>query len=482
MTLQRLLLSSLCVCVLAACGGTEALGEEEGLVLRTSEAAEEGDPGWPMQGTQLHGSNLTSASFTGAMLNGVAIQNLHLEQGELVGSVPLTISRTTPSMQACTSSTTGIARSCGFTSMGVGTCTPGTSVTLGGGACGLGACTGDTAVRVCEGTLPCEHSSTTRLVSGNDACGSFCSSVQFTCPVSGIYNVLAGPYVSSGSWSVKLVPDSGKFPGSREVRGTELRSATLSVVMGGVSTVVLIDDVINASQLHGPFGELWDATGETFLYHLVRPLTSGSVEVCASHESNPNWQWAVPMSGVFDASNGVRHEEAGRFTFGCDSAVIAKCYRWGYKSWREKQGENEPDMGQLHAACTRMARADYCGNGESFTLDGTPIHPWDTLPTAIRQHGPDTPKAFFEAGWQDFGAVCLSKTRWEQLKPLPAECPLVAPGWIVPGAPGVQCPPGQRWDDTLNKPCATVCNSAEEAQAYSPSIRLFNESHYNSGP
>ena len=46
----------------------------------------------------------------------------------------------------------------------------------------------------------------------------------------------------------------------------------------------------------------------------------------------------------------------------------------------------------------------------------------------------------------------------------------------------VQCPPGQRWDATLNKPCATVCDSAEEAQAYNPSLRLFNESKFNGAP
>ncbi len=34
----------------------------------------------------------------------------------------------------------------------------------------------------------------------------------------------------------------------------------------------------------------------------------------------------------------------------------------------------------------------------------------------------------------------------------------------------------------MNKPCATVCDAAEEAQAYNPSLRLFNESQYDLEP
>jgi hypothetical protein len=211
--------------------------------------------------------------------------------------------------------------------------------------------------------------------------------------------------------------------------------------------------VVNAAEVQGPSGKSWDEKGESFLYRLVRPLATGVVDVCNAHEPNPNWRWAVPISGVFDATSGARTEAPGRFTFGCDSAVIAKCYRWGYKPWLPTQDPEQPAMMKdLHASCTRMARADYCGNGDSFTLEGTPIHPWDKLPASIRplELGATTP--LFEAAWHDSGAVCLSKTRWQQLQPLPESCPLVAPGWLVPGAEGVQCPPGQRWNDALNKP------------------------------
>jgi ADYC domain len=482
MTLQRLLLSCSCVAFLAACGGTIGPGEEDGPLLRTSEAAQEAEPpvesdGWPMQGTQLHGSGLSSASFNGAWLNGLPIQNLHLEKGELVGSVTYPLSGSTQSLNACLTVTMGDTRSCGFTSMGVGICTPDASVTLGGGACDLGTCTGDPVMRVCEGTAPCEHSSPTWLVSGNDACGSPCPTVQFTCPASGVYNVLAGPFVTGMPWSMTLVTDNGQPPGKLTVRGTAMKNALLETIVDGAPVMVRIEDVVSAAEVVGPSGNFWDSTGATFLYRLKLP---NAVDVCQPNDTNPNWRWAVPTSGVFDPASGARSDnDPSRFTFGCDSAVIAKCYRWGYKPWLPTQEAANPEMmKKLHAACTRMARADYCGNGTSYTMNGTPIHPWDELPASIRPLPEDTPTPLFEAGWQHSGAVCLSRTRWKQLKPLPADCPLVAPGWLVEGGAGVQCPPGQRWNE-LRQPCATVCNSAEEAKAYDSTLRLFNESEYN---
>ncbi|MDC0713172.1 ADYC domain-containing protein [Stigmatella sp. ncwal1] len=474
---------------LAACGGLEMAGDET-LFLSTHEAAEQSAPptegdGWPMQGTQLHGSNLVSASFTRAMLGTDFISNLHLEMGELVGSVPYTLTGSAPSLLACKGVSKGSTRSCGFTSVGVGTCTPGMSVTLGSGA--ASSCWGQPVVRVCTGTQPCEHLSASRLASAENACIHPTPIAAFTCPPSGLYNVLAGPsQTGTGlSWGVNPAPNNGAFPGKRVVRGVEMIGARLQVLRGGEDTWVSIGDVVNASQVQTAAGKAWDDTGNTFLYRLTGASPGGPPEdVCPSDTDHPNGMWAVPMDGVFNPLSGEREDnEPKRFTFGCDTGVIAKCYRWGYKPWLLPQDLKEPKMMQdLHLACTRMARADYCGNGTSHTQNGTPIHPWDRLPNAIRPLAPGTDTPLFEAGWSPTGAVCLSKTRWENLKPLPATCPLVAPGWLVPGAEGVPCPPGQLRDIATGKLCATVCNSEEDALAYQSTLKLFNESQYNFGP
>ncbi|WP_143101402.1 ADYC domain-containing protein [Stigmatella aurantiaca] len=472
---------------LGACGGMVA-PEDAALSLSTHTEAEQNAPpseadGWPMQGTQLHGSNLVSASFLRASLGPQLIADLHLEKGELVGTVPHTLTGSTPSLLACKDITQGSTRSCGFTSVGVGTCTPGTSVKLS--SSGATSCWGQPVVRVCAGTQPCEHLSPSRLTSAANACATPSPMAPFTCPASGVYNVLAGPAQTPMDWGMTPVPSSGALPGKRVVRGLEMIGARLQVQRGEEDTWVSIGDVVNASQVQTAAGKAWDATGDTFLYRLTSPVPGGSQEdVCPSDADHPNGMWAVPMKGVFHPSSGERKDNApNRFTFGCDTGVIAKCYRWGYKPWLPPQDLDEPQMMQeLHVACTRMARADYCGNGTPYTEDGTPIHPWDLLPKAIRPLTPGAATPLFEAGWSPTGAVCLSKTRWENLKPLPANCPLVAPSWIVPGGQGAQCPPGQEREFPTGRLCATVCNSAEEALAYQSTLKLFNESQYNFGP
>lgn len=81
------------------------------------------------------------------------------------------------------------------------------------------------------------------------------------------------------------------------------------------------------------------------------------------------------------------------------NGVIAKCVAWGYEPW-----EHGPD---LHQACTRLARADYCGDGVPHTENGTLIDVYD--PRGILEPEGDMD---FEAGWGPDGAVCVSHPRY----------------------------------------------------------------------
>lgn len=133
---------------------------------------------------------------------------------------------------------------------------------------------------------------------------------------------------------------------------------------------------------------------------------------------------ALAMAGVWDKS-GARHEVAGKFTFACELGVIAKCTEWGYRPWAEKEGRS---LEELHQACTRMARADYCGDGRSHTRAGTPIDMYDDL-GVLRPSTEDSPLwkrelGSFEAAWGPEGAWCLSRTRNGQpVEALLAQCP-----------------------------------------------------------
>jgi hypothetical protein len=132
----------------------------------------------------------------------------------------------------------------------------------------------------------------------------------------------------------------------------------------------------------------------------------------------------LAVQGVWD-ERGARHEVPGRFTFACENGAIAKCIDWGYKPWAEKNGRS---LAELHQACTRMARADYCGDGRSHTREDSPIDMYDGLEVLTRTTeattGWDPEQASFEAAWGPEGALCLARTRGEQaVETILAQCP-----------------------------------------------------------
>lgn len=114
------------------------------------------------------------------------------------------------------------------------------------------------------------------------------------------------------------------------------------------------------------------------------------------------------VPGVWDAT-GARHDERVvgthhvRTSYSCTSGVIGKCVTWGYAPW-------QPGGADAHQACTRLARADYCGNGVSFTKNGTAIDVFDRFGV---QSSASRAGDLFEAGWGPNGAVCVARTRFD---------------------------------------------------------------------
>lgn len=133
---------------------------------------------------------------------------------------------------------------------------------------------------------------------------------------------------------------------------------------------------------------------------------------------------ALAVRGVWDET-GAHHEVPGKFTFACENGAIAKCIDWGYKPWAMKDGHS---LAELHQACTRMARADYCGDGRSHTRQDNTIDMYDDLQVLTRatqaSRGWVPERASFEAAWKPDGAWCLARTREGQaMETILAECP-----------------------------------------------------------
>lgn len=72
-------------------------------------------------------------------------------------------------------------------------------------------------------------------------------------------------------------------------------------------------------------------------------------------------------------------------------------------------------MRTLHAACVRMARADYGGDGRPHTRAGVALVFWDRFGVRPR---PTAERLPFEAGWDADGAVCVVRPRIAALAPL----------------------------------------------------------------
>ncbi|MDX2089754.1 MAG: ADYC domain-containing protein [Kofleriaceae bacterium] len=215
------------------------------------------------------------------------------------------------------------------------------------------------------------------------------------------------------------------------VRGTGLTGAELVAdvtdVDGGYVQLAYRIASVQAEVGNDPTG-----TGNTFLYNVEQWVDDTASWQPACGVDADGRRAAIPVGATWNQT-GDRVESSTHFTFACTTGVIAKCYRWGYRPWLT--GYGGADFTDYHQACTRMARADYCGNGTPHTRENTAINVWDRLPAPgpIQKHGLLPPVGMlFEAGWSPHGAVCLSRARWLLDSVLSLELANACPDRLVP--------------------------------------------------
>jgi ADYC domain/Pentapeptide repeats (8 copies) len=236
--------------------------------------------------------------------------------------------------------------------------------------------------------------------------------------------------------------------------GAHLQAQVRNLTVSPPATALVeyrITDVVPEDARYDPTN-----TGSTFLYTLEQWVGDSSSWQPACPADADGRRVAIPVAAIWN-EHGDRIESSSLFTLGCTTGVIAKCYRWGYRPWVTGYG----DLVAMHWTCTRLARADYCGDGVSHTYDGTLINVWDNLPAPgpIQTHGGLLPPLgmIFEAGWDTHGAVCLSHVRWLQLGPL-----------IAAACPDRLIPPGLG---------PLTCDVASDVLGLDPSVHLFDESY-----
>jgi ADYC domain len=195
----------------------------------------------------------------------------------------------------------------------------------------------------------------------------------------------------------------GRVFGFKDLNGAKLETASGAPVSlaGGTLTA---EGFASSVSLRGVALAATAVDGGRFTVEVVRvdqnegvervEITIDGLAACSAGEHG------VFVEGAWD-ERGAHSNPSGTFTYSCMDGVIAKCVDWGYAPWRVGAAR--------HAACTRLARADYCGDGNPWTLDGTSIGLSDTL--GVRAFTPGSALSF-EAAWGPGGAVCVNETRY----------------------------------------------------------------------
>jgi hypothetical protein len=114
---------------------------------------------------------------------------------------------------------------------------------------------------------------------------------------------------------------------------------------------------------------------------------------------------AIALDAVWNYGQGVAgggskiHSTTG-FTFACDGYALAKCVRFGYAPWRSVNGVSLEDY---HQTCTRLLRADFCGDGTPHTQNGNLVNIYDSVDVQT-----DAASWAPEALWNANGASCFT--------------------------------------------------------------------------
>jgi hypothetical protein len=129
------------------------------------------------------------------------------------------------------------------------------------------------------------------------------------------------------------------------------------------------------------------------------PICENTNGPLAAYALPGTWNY---QTGV--ANGGAHSNDPTKFTFACRTrGALAKCIDDGYVPWLSHNGTSLVDH---HQTCVRMLRADYCGNGTSYTTNGRLVNLYDGIGVQV-----DTETFRLEAEWAPEGARCLTDAR-----------------------------------------------------------------------
>ncbi|WAS95732.1 ADYC domain-containing protein [Nannocystis punicea] len=116
-------------------------------------------------------------------------------------------------------------------------------------------------------------------------------------------------------------------------------------------------------------------------------------------------------------------------TFACSGQAAYKAKALGYEQGEFFADTMAPATRAQQDATLKMITADFCGTGDSFTEENTPIR-WENTAGTVTLPQPGEPgyvPTILEAVWNDERALCLSNPRRGDLGKVEAICPNLLP-------------------------------------------------------
>lgn len=242
---------------------------------------------------------------------------------------------------------------------------------------------------------------------------------------------ISGQGISSSGIAIDGTRFVLKNKDGRILEQSELIGATFNFRdASGAPLRVRLDGYINDPQ---------DPTGEVLLYDFsYQDSTGQSHTICPPGPDGLTK--AFPMSGKW-RDDGTHIADETTFNLICTAGAIGKCVRFGFKPWGKRPSstsgassngitQDKTTLWDLHQACIRAVRADYCGDGIGNTETGTLIDLFDRYGIFPEDPKGDAEKKLvFEAAFSPQGAICVARTRIPEratLDSLAKACPRLA--------------------------------------------------------
>ena len=180
--------------------------------------------------------------------------------------------------------------------------------------------------------------------------------------------------------------------GMKTLRGAALIGATIVVDTAGL------------------LKQAWaEGAAEVPSYTLVYPDVGALLGVRDVCNGDPLTSSAVVLGGeTYDLESKTVNPDQDRWlTIACAGSAAAKLRLMNYGPQSDFDGEGHAATPAQRQATLKMLTADYCGGGESYTANGTPLA-WENAAGTVQT---STKLGALEAVWSASGALCLEATR-----------------------------------------------------------------------